>query len=69
MEMSEALRTKLNEHVGMHIEGGYPATCSAVVSACNGLSDFSPEEKAWVSEALPHGTFNSPDDVKRALHI
>jgi hypothetical protein len=69
MEMSAALRTKLSDHVGTHLEGGYPATCNAVVSACNGLMDFTPEEKEWVSKALPHGTFNSADDVKRALHI
>ncbi len=69
MEMSADLRTKLNEHVGMHVEGGYPADCNSLVMACNNLSEFTSEEKEWFSKTLPHGTFNSPDDVKKALHI
>jgi hypothetical protein len=69
MEMSPALKTKLNEHVGMHVEGGYPATCSALVESCNNMNEFTTEEKDWFAKALPHGTFNSPDEVKKAISI
>jgi len=68
MEMSAELRTKLSEHVGEHVDS-YPATCSDLVNACNNLSDFSPTEKEWFSKALPHGTFESPDEVRKAIGI
>jgi len=69
MEMSASMRAKLNEHVGTHVEGGYPATCSSLVMSCNNLSEFTADEKAWFAEALPHGSFNSPDDVKKAIGL
>jgi hypothetical protein len=69
MEMSPALRTKLNEHVGMHVDGGYPASCNSLVMSCNNMSEFTSEEKEWFSENLPHGTFNSPDEVKKAINL
>jgi hypothetical protein len=69
MEMSPALRTKFNAHVGTHVEGGYPATCSAVVEACSNMHEFTQEEKDWFSKALPHGTFNSADEVRKAINL
>ncbi len=68
MEMSSGLKTKLNAHVGTHVDK-YPADCNDLVMACNNLSEFTSEEKEWFSKALPHGTFNSPDDVKRAINL
>jgi len=66
--MSPALRTKLSEHVGMHVDK-YPATCNDLVMACNNLHEFSSEEREWFSKALPHGSFESPDEVRRAIGI
>jgi len=47
----------------------YPATCSDVVEACGNMSEFTKEEKTWFSKNLPHGTFKSADEVKRAVGI
>lgn len=68
MEMTPALKAKLDEHVGMHVEH-YPADCNDLVMACNNLSEFSWDEKQWFSKSLPHGTFENPNDVKKALHL
>lgn len=68
MEISAEMRTKLNDHVGMHVDK-YPATCSDLVMACNNLHEFSAEEKEWFSKTLPHGTFQSPEEVRKAVGI
>ena len=45
----------------------YPATKVELVAACNGLSDFSEEDKKSFAEKLPEGTYNSAEDVMKAL--
>ncbi|MBI3577457.1 DUF2795 domain-containing protein [Candidatus Gottesmanbacteria bacterium] len=45
----------------------YPATKVQLVAACNGLSDFSDADKAEFAEKLPDATYNSADDVTKAL--
>ena len=67
MEMTHELRAKLEEHVGTHVE--FPASCNDVVMACNNLSEFSAHEKEWFSGALPHGSFENANDIKRALKL
>jgi len=67
MEMSPELKEKYMSHIGSDVE--YPATCEALVSACNGMSEFSGDEKAWFAKALPHGTFNSAADVNKAVGL
>ena len=66
--MSAEMRTKLNAHVGEHVES-YPATCNDLVMACNNLHEFTSSEKEWFSKALPHGTFASSDEVRKAIGI
>lgn len=45
----------------------YPATKQELVAECNKLSDFSEEDKMWFEERLPEGTYNSAEDVIKAL--
>ena len=45
----------------------YPATKADLVAACNNLSDFSEADKKMFSEQLPEGTYNSAQDVMKAL--
>lgn len=47
----------------------YPATKADLVAACNGLSDFSEEDKKEFSEKLPEGNYNSADEVTQALGL
>ena len=68
MEMTSALKAKLNEHVGTHVEQ-YPADCNDLVMACNNLSEFTSAEKEWFTKALPHGMYKNANEVKRAIHL
>jgi len=45
----------------------YPATKADLVAACNNLSDFSEEDKKSFSQNLPEGTYNTAEDVMKAL--
>lgn len=47
----------------------YPATKADLVAECNSLSDFSEEDKKEFAEKLPGGTYNSADDVIKALSL
>lgn len=47
----------------------YPATKEELVEVCNNLSDFSEEDKKWFETNLPEGTYNSADEVIKALGI
>lgn len=53
------------EHLKEHQE--YPATKQELVKTCNQLSDFSDEDKKMFEENLPEGTYNSADEVVKAL--
>jgi hypothetical protein len=45
----------------------YPASKEELLAECDGLTDFSPEDKAWFTENLKEGTYESADDVIKAL--
>lgn len=53
------------DHLKAHQQ--YPATKAELVAACGNLSDFSEEDKKEFMEKLPEGTYNSADDVIKAL--
>lgn len=55
--------THLNEHQD------FPATKQELVEACNNLEmdGVTPEDKKWFEDHLPEGTYQSSDDVIRAL--
>lgn len=47
----------------------YPATKEELVASCNNLSDFSDEDKKWFESNLPEKTYNSADEVIKALGL
>ncbi len=53
------------DHLRQH--QAFPATREELIRECNNLSDFSDEDKLWFEEHLPEGTYNSVDDVIKAL--
>jgi hypothetical protein len=53
------------KHLKTHLK--YPTTRSELLKACNNLTDFSQKDKKWFSEHLPKGTYNSADEVTKAL--
>ncbi len=67
MELTQELKNKYAAHIGDDVS--YPASCNDLVAACSNMSEFSGEEKEWFSKALPHGSFNTADDVKRAVGV
>ena len=54
-------------HLNSHQK--YPATKEELVAECDNLSDFSEEDKKEFSSKLPGGTYNSADDVIKALGL
>lgn len=56
---------KLKAHAMDHIT--YPATRAQIIEACAQTTEFSAGEKKWISEHLPEGTYNSADEVTKAL--
>ena len=67
MALSPQLKQKYAAHIGSDVM--YPASCEQIVTACSNMSEFKADEKAWFAKALPHGTFKSAADVKRAVGI
>ena len=55
------------DHLTSHQK--YPATKAELVAECGNLSDFSEEDKKEFSSKLPGGTYNSADDVMKALGL
>lgn len=53
------------DHLQGHIT--YPATKAQLVAACNNMSDVNPQDKTDFAAKLPEGTYNSADDVMKAL--
>lgn len=59
--------TKFKAHAADHIK--YPASRAEIIAACAQTPEFSAGEKKWIEQNLPEGTYNSPDDVLRALKL
>jgi hypothetical protein len=59
--------TKLKAHAADHIK--YPATRAEILAACAQTPEFSAGEQKWIEQNLPEGTYNSQDDVLRALKL
>lgn len=58
---------EVKEHLEKHIT--YPASKEAIAAACNNMAHLSEDDKNWVKENLPDGTYQTPDEVKRAMKI
>lgn len=61
MQNVDGAKKHLSEHQS------YPATCADLVKECDNLSDFSEEDKMWFKQNLPHGQYQSADDVTKAV--
>jgi len=55
------------KHLREHQE--YPATKEEMVAECDGLSDFSDEDKEWFTDNLPDRTYKSADEVIKTLKL
>jgi hypothetical protein len=61
---------KLKEHMKMrnHVKAvKYPATKEELVTAFKGFKDVKPDDRKWFEETLPNKTFDSSDEVMKAL--
>ena len=67
MVMTAALKAKYSDHIGKDVT--YPADCNDLVTACEGMSEFSAGEKDWFTKTLPHGMFKNANEVKKAIHL
>ena len=63
MQNVQGTKDHLNDHQK------YPATKAELVAECNNLSDFSEEDKKEFSSKLTEDTYNSADDVIKALGL
>lgn len=59
---------KMNEAID-HLKNHqtYPATRDELMEECNKLSDFSQDDKKYFMDNLPEGTYDSAEEVIRAL--
>ena len=62
---------KLKDHLRMrdHIVKSvkYPATKESLVTTFKGLRDVKPGDRKWFEETLPSKTYQTPDEVMKAL--
>ncbi len=56
---------KMKDHIAKHVK--YPATKQDLVKACKGMSDVKASDKKWFEETLADKTYDSAEDVERAL--
>ncbi|MBI3859463.1 MAG: hypothetical protein HY296_04395 [Thaumarchaeota archaeon] len=66
-QMTPDLKKKYTSHIASDVM--YPASCDQIMAACEGMSEFTSEEKAWFGKTLPHGKYQSAADVNRAVGI
>jgi hypothetical protein len=60
----DGMQTAVN-HLSTHIS--YPATAEELKKACNGMEDVPENERREFIEKLPDGTYNSAEDVMKAV--
>lgn len=53
------------EHIKEHND--YPATKGNLVEACNGMSEFTKDQKRWFEKTLPDKKYENPNEVIKAL--
>jgi len=63
IQKAEEVKSHLTDHQK------YPATKEELVAACSNLSDFSEEDKKEFSEKLSDGSYNSAEEVSKALGL
>ena len=53
------------DHIKNHTQ--YPTSSQALIAACGNMSDLASEDKEWFGKTLPEGTYNTPEDVVKAV--
>jgi DNA-binding HxlR family transcriptional regulator len=54
-------------HVREHTK--YPSTKGELTAACADMSDIPKADKQWIQQNLPDRTYNTADEVIRALKL
>lgn len=65
MEFTDAEKKELSTHVREHLQ--YPASKQQLVEACNYMEHVPKATKEWFSKTLPERSYNSADEVIRAI--
>jgi len=60
-------KTDIIKHVREHAK--YPSTKSELIAQCAGMSDVPKVDKEWIEQNLPDRTYNTADEVIRALGL
>lgn len=55
----------MRDHIVKSVK--YPTTKENLVTAFKGLRDIKPGDKKWFEETLPSRTYDTPDEVMKAL--
>ena len=63
----ENQRMEVLEHFGRHVK--YPTTKKELVAACACMSEVPKADKEWFAKTLPDKTYNSSEEVKKALKL
>jgi hypothetical protein len=58
---------KTVKHFQNHVK--YPASRDEILVACAKTPEFTADEKKWLSDNMPSGTYASADDVVNALTL
>lgn len=66
-QMDAVSMRELTEHIRNHMR--YPATKREIVEECNRMSHVPAETRRMVETQLPEGSYQSADEVMRALGI
>ncbi len=60
-------RKEIYEHVQGHVD--FPADKGKIIASCNRMDDVPKEDREWFERTLPDRTYESPDDVIKALKL
>ncbi len=67
MDGNMAMPAKTDEMMKHLNHVDYPASKDDLIRACENMSDIPEEAKKWFMDKLPDSTFQSADEVKKAL--
>jgi hypothetical protein len=56
---------RLRDHITKHVK--YPATKQELVSACKGMKEVKADDKKWFAETLADRTYDTSDEVVKAV--
>ena len=56
---------KQMDHLKNHVQ--YPTDKAGLLAACSGMADYNAEDKAWFTQTLPDGKYDSPGSVMNAI--